>query len=464
MEAQELTPLTIAVISKAPTTTATTPAAAASYSSLLRHNRPFAFYLASYITNHTGEWLTYLASLTALHEISSQGGESSATAIALLVAVRMLTNVAASPAGGVLADAVDRRVAMVVLDFMGASVAWLFWMAVAFQSVSLIYMATVAQQIVAGLYEPSRSAIVPLLVPEPQQLEKATILMGMAWSTVAAVASASGGFLVTWLGLQGCFVVDSLTYVGSALLLLGVKGNWSVVSKKATTVGPGSAAKSSTGSAWYMLQDGFTYVRHAEWGPLVGLKFCATWMTMDVLLVAFAERVPEQAPLRMGTFFASVGIGCLIGPQLADPWTDTSQPRTLQWACLAALGVATTACGLLALPFDPSLWCLCALMVMRAIGISALWIYSSLLLQLYSDPAYLGRVSAIDYALALIGEASSALVTGRLVDVAGWSPEQVCAWLAGLGAFFCLGWLYYTLRTVPSIPRACKIGRSLETA
>jgi MFS family permease len=185
---------------------------------------------------------------------------------------------------------------------------------------------------------------------------------------------------------------------------------------------------------------------------------------MDVLLVAFAERVPEQAPLRLGTLFASVGIGCLIGPLLADPWTDTSRPRTLQWACLAALGVATTACGLLALPFVHSLWWLCALMVLRAIGISALWIYSSLLLQLYSDPAYLGRVSAMDYALALVGEASSALVTGRLRDAAGWSPEQVCAWLAGLGAFFCLGWLWYTLSTVHSIPRAHINGPGLESA
>ena len=50
----------------------------------------------------------------------------------------------------------------------------------------------------------------------------------------------------------------------------------------------------------------------------------------------------------------------------------------------------------------------------------------------------------MDYGLALVGEAVSALLTGRLRDAAGWSPEQVCAWLATLGAIFTITWAVYT--------------------
>ena len=203
-----------------------------SYRTLLQKNRPFTLYLCSYITNHVGEWLTYLASLTALSEMmhknnlqENNGNES--TMIGSLVALRLLTNVIASPWGGALADAVDRRQAMIVLDLAGALIAWLFLAAVHLQSPSLIFIATFLQEIDAGLYEPSRSAIVPLLCPTDEELEKATLVTGMAWSIVAALGSAGGGILVSWLGLQGCFVVDSLTYLGSALFLaIMPSGEW----------------------------------------------------------------------------------------------------------------------------------------------------------------------------------------------------------------------------------------------
>jgi len=44
-----------------------------------------------------------------------------------------------------------------------------------------------------------------LLVPSEEELKKATTMAGLAWSVMAAFGSATGGFLVTLLGLRACY-------------------------------------------------------------------------------------------------------------------------------------------------------------------------------------------------------------------------------------------------------------------
>lgn len=185
-----------------------------SYYHLLSTNRPFRLFLLSYIANHMGDWLTYLASVSAIERVQQQstsGMDADAdtstrmTAISVLLVIRLTPNVLLMPFGGVLADGLDRRKCMIALDIAGAVVAWLFILAVQWQSIGMIYAAAFLQECLSGLYEPSRSAFIPLLAPEEAELKKATTLVGMAWSFIAAMGSASGGFLVSLLGVRYCY-------------------------------------------------------------------------------------------------------------------------------------------------------------------------------------------------------------------------------------------------------------------
>jgi Na+/melibiose symporter-like transporter len=177
------------------------------YTQLLKRNRPFRLFLWSYIANHMGEWLTYLASISAIEKIQLDSGmrKTSRTAIATLIVVRLAPNIILSPFGGVLADGRDRRESMIALDITGAVVAWLFILAIELKSIPMIFLATFLQECVAGLYEPSRSAIIPLLVPEDEGLKQATTLAGLAYSGMAAFGSASGGILVSLFGIRTCY-------------------------------------------------------------------------------------------------------------------------------------------------------------------------------------------------------------------------------------------------------------------
>lgn len=173
------------------------------YCSLLKSNRSFRLFFLSYVTNHFGEWFTYIASITALARFNNE--QSSKTAVSLLILARLLPYVLFLPFGGVLADGRDRRKSMIALDLCGAVVALLFVGAVRLRSAALIYTSTFLQECVSSLYEPSRSSIVPLLAPQDAELQKATYLTGMAWSFIAAFGSAVGGLLVSILGIQFCY-------------------------------------------------------------------------------------------------------------------------------------------------------------------------------------------------------------------------------------------------------------------
>jgi MFS family permease len=359
------------------------------------------------------------------------------------------------------------------------------------QSIPGIYLAACLQEVLSGLYEPSRSAIVPLLVPDAgDDLEKATILTGVAWSLMAAVGAASGGFLVACFGTRGCFIIDSATYVISALLMALIPGNFNVSSSSSSSAPTTSSIKSpasethdpvtessasSTLTSSFslsllvstirgMIIDGISYLCNSFFGALVFVKFTIMLLTLDVVNVSFAERHAaaaaanvnantlddddddrDKTPIYLGFLFCAIGVGCLLGPVVAERFTDMNRPITLQVACLLSIALSSLMCLVMSIPGIP-FWLLCILTGTRAIGVSTAWIDATLLLQKFAAPHMLGRVLSLDYALALMAESSSAMMAGRVQDVWGWTPEQVCRLLGSLGCIQLSIWIIYHVR------------------
>jgi MFS family permease len=176
-----------------------------SYWRLLRKNREYRFFISSYLITHCGEWLTYIASIDFIERQLETSETPSRTTISILVLVRLLPNVLLSSFGGTLADAYDRRKLMITLDVAGGICALFFVVAYQLKSISLIYLATFLQQCIAGLYQPSSSSIIPLLVSDDKELQKATTLAGLAWSGMTAFGAAASGFIVDAFGSRTCF-------------------------------------------------------------------------------------------------------------------------------------------------------------------------------------------------------------------------------------------------------------------
>jgi hypothetical protein len=293
--------------------------------------------------------------------------------------------------------------------------------------------------------------------------------------------------------VQGCFMIDSATYlISAALLKYRVKGTFlateeemqqkrrassiSVIMTRTSTTGScannqgpekfldssefnatlqrqidlGDDEKSSEfvsvqQSQWAMLLYGFRFAFVEE--PLVGayallkgtaaLAFGAT----DVLNVSFSARGseddPEKTSLKLGALFCCVGIGCIGGSMLCDMLVTLSQPLRIVRLCLVGYIVMSLGCLMMGM-FPDQFACICLSGIIRSSGSSLIWINSVLLLQKYSPPIVLGRIRSIDVAAALLGEAVSAMGAGLLMDNLAVSPEQLSLLLAvvSLGVFF----------------------------
>jgi MFS family permease len=405
-------------------------------------------FFLSYLTNHLGEWFTFLASIAALE--SFYPPSSAKTSVSVLIAVRLLPFVLFLPFGGVLADGRDKRTSMVVLDLSGAVIALLFVMAVREESAPFLYCCTFLQECVSALYEPSRSSIVPLLARggsnnDDDELIKATYLTGMAWSFMAAFGSSLGGFFVSLWGIQACYCVDSATYLLSAALLKCMGGTWDA-SVTRTPNDEDDAAESPWQFVRGMVEDGVTYLRSSFFGMLVLVKpsMELVWGAGDILNVAFSERYgqEQESAARLGLLFASAGVGCILGPLLTDRYARLDAPTSVQRLCLLGMALVSIGC------FCMGAWSMRfatigAFTAIRAMGSSIVWVNSALLLQKFSMPEMLGRVTSMELAVTLLANMVAALAAGALVDRAGWTAEQLSFGLSVLGALLFSCWAFY---------------------
>lgn len=183
---------------------------------LIRSNKPFRLVLSSFVLARIGGWLTYIASIQLIEDALEQQSleqqpdresfSSSRSAIGILIACRLLPIVlASSTIGGALADQFDRHKMMIYIDMISSLACILFMLAKETNSIVLVYLATICQQTLAGLYEPCRSAIMTMVVSNDEELKKATTLTGLCWSVFAAFGSTLGGFIASRLGLTSCF-------------------------------------------------------------------------------------------------------------------------------------------------------------------------------------------------------------------------------------------------------------------
>ena len=417
------------------------------YWSLIRDNEGFRYYLMSYLVTHAGEWFTYVATISCIEHIHNSNDTISRTSISILVSLRLLPSGLFSSIGGVLADTYDRKQIMFMLDLIGSLVALLFLLAYHMKSITALYIATTLQMTVAAIYEPSRCAIVSMLVDDEESLKKSITISELAWSVMTSVGSSLGGIATARLGIPACFFIDSISYFVSALLIYNIQGD-SFVAKPEE---PKTSSKSNDGFI-SRTREGFTYIKSKPWGAFVFLKFCAALIygAGDVLNVSFSERGPDGSldmdgsSERLGMLFGAVGFGCFLGPVLVDRFTRMDRAQTIERACIFSFAAMTVGCY--GLSSVGSFAWVCLFTSIRSAGSSIVWIQSSLLLQKFSAGDVLGRVMSIDYALATLSEAFSAMIGGVAQDRLDLSAENVSFLMSLVGfATFIIWSIYLTL-------------------
>jgi MFS family permease len=183
-------------------------------------------------------------------------------------------------------------------------------------------------------------------------------------------------------------------------------------------------------------------VRYLMAHPVTGATLLVKGMNglavADTFIVIYGTRLfarGEGGGLSVGLLYASYGVGALLAPTLLNLTNDGTPARMRRFI---ALGAGLLAVGLLMLSRAPSLSVACLATLLRGMGGSTNWTFSTIILQKVVPDSMLGRVFALDFASAQLAAVSCALVWGVLMDHSGVRPVVLLA--ACLALMPCAVW------------------------
>ena len=427
------------------------------YVRLLRRNRQFALAFAGEAVSQAGNWFAYVAVLQLVSRLDAR-----ASAVSVVVVCKRLPATLLAPFMGSLADGFDKRQGLTACSVVAGVASVLMCAVRARAALPALYVLLALQAAAVAQYDPFRRSLIPLLVPA-KDLQKAATMDGLMWSSMLAVGAALGGVAVAALGTTTCLLLDALSFGASACLwaaLAPTHDAEAAAKAAAAAAAPAGAGDADAGSARLSVAQRFAamtrelgaYLRaDAHAGVYCALKAsgAVAWGALDVLNVRYAA-LPQMQQLggeavTMGLFFASMGVGCVLGPVTADVLTPQRE-RPLLRACVASLAAISASYGVLAAALGAGRGGFALVLLatfLNSCGRSTLWIYSTLLLQLRGAQPMLGRLFSLEQALQTLCAAASGVAAGAAAD-AGASHAAICSAFvvgaalvtAGYGAYF----------------------------
>jgi MFS family permease len=358
-----------------------------------------------------GTWMQSVAQSWLVYVLTK-----SATDLGLAVALQTLPVLLLGPYGGVIADRVDKRRLMVVLQSaMGVQALVLGVLAV---SHMITYHEILVLAVILGLNNtfenPARQAFVLEMVG-PDQVRNAVSLNSTLFNAARAVGPAVAGLLIATVGVGICFLLNAVSFIAVV---------FSLVTMDKQLLQPSPPA----GRAKGQVREGFRYVAHTPrlLVPLImmGLVGMLAY-EFQVVLPVVAKGVFHGGPATYGFLTAAMGAGAVIGGLVTAARGRTGlRPFTIAAGCLGLAMALAAFSPILALE-------IVALAIVGYASVSFL-ATGNTTLQLESDPTMRGRVMSL-WAIAFLGTTP---IGGPLL---GWIVASSSGRVGlGVGAASCL--------------------------
>ena len=390
------------------------------YLALLRRNPDFTRLWSAQVISLLGDWFNTIILATLIAHYSDNDG----LAISILLLTRFLPPLLVTPYAGVLLDRFDRRRLLIASDIARMVIVLGYLLATTADHIWLIYVLSALQFICSAVFEPGRSALLPAVV-EPGDLVRANVLGSVTWSAMLAVGGALGGFMSALLGPQIGLVLDSLSFALSALLIASIRLS---PEREAIIEAETHAPKQHTS-----FRAGLRYARQRP--ALIAallIKVGGSIGNMDVPIVIYGTlmfALGQDGSVSLGLLWSAFGVGAIIGPLLLNKWNDGSV-RVMRR--LVIVGYAFIAVGWFALAGAPGLVLAMLAILVRAMGGSVYWTYSSVIIQKSVDDSYLGRMFSLDQAGYQTMAVISIIITGLALQAWGDGAVREIVMITGL--------------------------------
>jgi MFS family permease len=379
----------------------------------------FRLFFFGQSTSLVGTWMQSVAQSWLVFTVTH-----SATAIGLVLALQTLPVLILAPYGGVIADRVNKRRLLIVLQsLMGVQALVLGLLAVTHV---VVFWEICVLAVILGLNNcfetPARQAFMLEMVG-PEHVRNAVSLNSTMVNAARAVGPAIAGLLIATVGVGVCFLLNAASFIAVVSSLTAMNPR---------TLKPSPPARRARGQ----LREGLHYVAGESrlWVPLlmaaiVGLFAYEFQVTLPVL----AKQTFGGNAATYGFLTAAMGFGAVFGGLM----TAARGRPGLKTMTIAGTGFGV---AMLCVALAPSL--AIAFVAMGITGFAAITFMATgnSTLQLEAKPSMRGRVMAL-WAVGFMGSTPiGGPLIGWVVEVAGARVGVAvggvsCLLAAGIGLF-----------------------------
>lgn len=334
--------------------------------------------------------------------------------VGLLGLARAVPQMSMLLVGGLLADALDRRRMLLILQVAQflISVGLVSLTATGTVTPLALYVATALLALCTALENPARQSLVPDLVP--RSILTSALALNSSQRTLGNIAGPSlAGLLLAFSSPAWCYAMDALSWFA---MLSAV---WMVV--------PGMEKGAPRGAvSMGALKAGLSFVwNHQIIATLLALDLVANvFGTPRALLPVYARDILEVGPTGLGLLYAASAIGSLI---VAVGLSTLGQVRRAGLWVLA--GIAVFGVGNILFAVSTNFWFSALMLAIAGAGDTFSAIIRNTINQLSVTDELRGRVLSVNTLFTSGGPQIGQMRAGAVAEV--WSPEAT-GWSGGV--------------------------------
>ena len=169
---------------------------------------------AASVISLLGEWFNTIALFILILEYSG-----SQFLLGILFAVRMFLFGISQPINGLLADRMNRKTLMLWSNILQIGLALSFLFVDGEEDMWWLISVSGLMMLLHGVYATAERAAVPNIVDD-EDLITANAIGSASWSTALCMGAMLGGVVVNQWGTDAAFIIDSFTFLISAIILI----------------------------------------------------------------------------------------------------------------------------------------------------------------------------------------------------------------------------------------------------
>ena len=285
------------------------------------------------------------------------------------------------------------------------------------------YLILAAISVVSSFFGPAQGVVIREAVPL-HGLRSSNALMQQVMFIMRIIGPAAAGALVGFFGWNSCYILDAVSFFGSACFIA------SVAIKRSTTVHHHTTAedKGAVAKIWQDMKAGMSFILHHAALLFVILALAAGMFIMGCFGPLIAVYVRDSIHGSNGIYAwasAMIGIGILTGINLLNTFGTKIRNTVLVYSGLLGISV-----GLVVLFAITQIWSTLVGDFIIGFSVAGIIIPAQTLMQQETPPALMGRVGSTMMSVIFSAQILGLLLSGALAQVT--SVRTVFALCAGI--------------------------------